>query len=468
MRRSLPRPRNMPQPPLDPPAGRMTVALAGFLGVTAIIAYTANTSRPRAEVSAPAPTTQAYVGLAELGARAATARGMLDNDQMARSVAELERFESSTTLATKATAAKVELLELYAAVALEASIRAELDPIDRQSVQKLAATSITRARDLGRELDRHSSDPGRIDAALARAELASGTDITESFPLVLLPSFRDPELRAAAISMPLWRGPEPSEALAASILAQLKATERQTALVRLLTAVALAHSGADDAASAQINDVLADVPQQPLARMLRKRLDSADVVAIADDPPVAEPAPPTADNPDAPVVVEPEPEPTIVAEPTVTPDPPVVVEPTPKPVTPKPVTPKPVTPKPDGDSKKKAYDTLLADGCKLVRSGKADAGFDLLKQAFDLKPNAVAVTVCMAEAHHALGRDASARALCDRALRSSPSDRRALLLAAELELARGNESAAKAHYRKVLENHPDDNKAKSYLDAHGG
>lgn len=74
----------------------------------------------------------------------------------------------------------------------------------------------------------------------------------------------------------------------------------------------------------------------------------------------------------------------------------------------------------------------------------------------------------MAEAHHALGRDASARALCDRALRKSPSDRRALLLAAELEIARGNDSAALGHYRKILENNPDDAKAKAYVESHGG
>jgi tetratricopeptide (TPR) repeat protein len=74
----------------------------------------------------------------------------------------------------------------------------------------------------------------------------------------------------------------------------------------------------------------------------------------------------------------------------------------------------------------------------------------------------------MAEAHLALGREASARALCDRALRKSPSDRRALLLAAELELQRGNEGAALEHYKKILENHPDDSKAKAYVESHGG
>ncbi|MBL8946089.1 MAG: tetratricopeptide repeat protein [Myxococcales bacterium] len=452
----------MPPGRIDPHSGRTTVALAGLLSAAAVIAYTANTARPRAEVTAPTTRADAGPGIAELAARAATARDMLDDEQMTRLVDELERFEASTTLATKATAAKVELLDLHAALALEASIRAEVDTAEREAAQNLAARSITRARTIATAIGTHAADHGRVDAALARLELASGTDITESFPVVLLPSFRDPELRAAAISAPLWRGDEASSALAEGIVAQLRATERQTALVRLLTAQALAQSGADDAAAAQIDDVLSDVPRQPLARAMQRALSTPAVVAVADgaEPTVTptpipvEPAP----TPVEPTPVEPTPvEPTPVA----TPKP---VEPTPTPV----ATPKPTPPKPAGEPKKKSYDTLLAQGCKLVRSGDAEAGFDLLKEAFDLNPNAVAVTVCMAEAHHALGRDASARALCDRALRKSPSDRRALLLAAELEIARGNDSAALGHYRKILENNPDDAKAKAYVESHGG
>lgn len=456
----------------DPNSGRMTVALAGLLGVAAIIAYTANTARPRAEIAAPVAGTDGSQNLAELGARAATARGMLDNEQMARLVGELERFEGSTTLATKATAAKVELLELHAAIALEASIRAEVDAAGREAAQKVAAKSIARARELGVEIGQYGADRGRVDAALARAELASGADLTESFPLLLLPSFRDPELRAAAISAPLWRGPEPTAALADSILAQLKAADRQTALVRLLTAHALARSDDQDAAAAQIDDVLADVPRQPLARALQRTLTTPTVVAMAKPTPADE-EPVVIDPIEAsPAIPDPQPEPTPTAKPippvdtTAEPDP--VIDPpdvTPKPA-PKPATPKPATPKPDGEPKKNGYESLLSEGCKLVRAGDAAAGFELLQKAFDLNPNAVAVTVCMAEAHHALGRDASARALCERALRKSPSDRRALLLAAELEIKRGNESAALGHYRKILEKNPDDSKAKAYVEAH--
>lgn len=453
----------MPPGRIDPHSGRTTVALAGLLSAAAVIAYTANTARPRADVTAPTARTDAGPGIAELAARAATARDMLDDEQMTRLVDELERFEAATTLATKATAAKVELLDLHAAIALEASIRAEVDTEGRDAAQALAARSITRARALATAIGTHAADHGRVDAALARLELAAGTDITESFPVVLMPSFRDPELRAAAISAPLWRGSEASSALAEGILAQLRATERQTALVRLLTAQALAGSGAVDAALAQVDDVLSDVPRQPLARAMQRSLSTPPVAAAAGgSQPSITPTPVEPAIVPTPTPVEPTPvEPTPVATPKPTP-----VEPKPTPVEPTPIaTPKPTPPKPAGE-KKKSYDTLLAQGCKLVRSGDAEAGFDLLKEAFDLNPNAVAVTVCMAEAHHALGRDASARALCERALRKSPSDRRALLLAAELEIARGNEAAALGHYRKILENNPDDAKAKAYVESH--
>ena len=214
----------MPPGRIDPHSGRTTVALAGLLSAAAVIAYTANTARPRAEVTAPTTRADAGPGIAELAARAATARDMLDDEQMTRLVDELERFEASTTLATKATAAKVELLDLHAALALEASIRAEVDTAEREAAQNLAARSITRARTIATAIGTHAADHGRVDAALARLELASGTDITESFPVVLLPSFRDPELRAAAISAPLWRGDEASSALAEGIVAQLRAT----------------------------------------------------------------------------------------------------------------------------------------------------------------------------------------------------------------------------------------------------
>lgn len=481
---------------IDPQTGRAAVVLTALLGASAVIGYAATSGRTHPDVSAPAGHAQAAT-LPDLTAAASAARDALDVDRLGRLAAELSRTAEGTTLAAKSTSAQLELLDVQAALALEASVRAEIDEAGRDAAQHSAARAIASARELSIALERKHADPGRIEAAMARAELAAGTDITESFPAVLMPTYRDPELRLAALAAPVWRPRDavPEPALLEEIIAQLQGAERQTTLVRLMTAAALQKAGREIDARSIVADVLQEVPQQPLARALQRSLGGA-AVAVApqpsepstpersegvDEPTIEAPAkadtPAKADAPEkpAPPTKAAEPKPRVVEpEPDDEPEPVAVPEPTPKP-DPDPVEAKaptvdddPDKPKPEAGTKKKGYDALLSEGCKLVRSGKAEQGFELLKQAFDLNPNAVAVTVCMAEAHHELGRDASARALCDRALRKSPNDRRALLLAAELELARGNESAALAHYKKILETHPDDAKAKAYVDSHGG
>ncbi len=475
---------------IDPQTGRPAVLLAALLGVAAVIAYAASRGRAHPDASGPTGRTQS-ASLPDLAASAVVAREHLDVEQLGRLVGELDRSAESTTLAAKTTAAQLELLDVQAALALEASVRAEIDATNRDAAQHAAARSIASVRELSLVLERKGADAGRIEAAMARVELAAGTDITESFPAVLMPTYRDPELRLAALAAPVWRprGETIEPALLDEIVAQLQGAERQTTLVRLLTAAALKQSGRELDARTLITEVLQETPQQPLARAMQRSLGAA--VAVAPSKPTDTPAPerttgiaeveptPTA-VPDRPVAEKPVAEKPVaekpvakpVAEKPVADDPePTTTEPTsdPKPTsdTPEPAKPPPSKPA-DAAPKKKGYDALLAEGCKLVRSGKASEGFAILQQAFDLNPTAVAVTVCMAEAHHELGRDASARALCERALRKSPNDRRALLLAAELEIARGNESAARAHYEKILENHPDDAKAKAYVESHGG
>jgi tetratricopeptide (TPR) repeat protein len=459
----------MPTATSDPSSGRHIVTLAGALGILAVIGFTASTTRQRAPVYAPDGA--AATSVRDLVERAAAARAAADPDAMARAIASLTAYEDSAAIASKARTAKLELLDLHAAVALEAAIRSQLDPPNAEAAQRRAAAAIKATHALAADFGEADLDRARIDAAVARAELAAGTDITDSHAMVLLPSYRDPELRAAAISVPLWRGPGADDALADGVLAQLKAIDPPTALVRILLAQGYLRVGAVEPARRELDLVLAGAPGQPLASAMRRSL-GGPLVAFAS-PPVDEAPEPTTPEPTTPEPTTPEPT-TPPVDPTPTPvDPtPTPVDPTPtgaadpkpKPATPKPATPKPV---PDGGGKK-GYDALLAEGCKLVRSGNAAEGFEILKQAFDLNPSAVAVTVCMAEAHHELGRAASARALCDRALRKSPNDRRALLLAAELELEAGNPSAALAHYRKILEKHPDDAKAKAYVDTHGG
>ncbi len=431
-----------------PQAGKGTLAIAAIVGVAAIVGYAAMQTKHRATAEPPKVSTTPAVSLSAVTTRAVAARESLDTAALDGAIAELEGLVDSSTMAMTQMQARLELLDTLAARALEASVRAAAVPEQQRAGEREASKAILRARELGRALENLHADAGRVETAMNRVELAVGTDITESQPIVLMPTYRDPELRLAALSAPVWRARDESiePAQLAEVVDELQRAERPTTLVRLITAIALHRKGDDAGALAIVDDVLRATPQQPTAIALRQMLASGAAVAIA--------------------------------EPTPPPTPSVAIEP-PKPETPKPPKPesKAAEPAPSGEpadaedakaSNKKKYKALLDEGCKLVRSGDAEKGFGVLTEAFDLNPNAVAVTVCMAEAHHKLGRDASARSMCERALKKAPNDRRARLLAAELEEARGNTSGALEHYKKVLETHPDDAKAKAYVDSHGG
>ncbi len=454
----------------DPQAGRNLVIAAGAAGLLAVMVYGASITRTQAHVDAGVKHAAATIPLATLAAELTTARAQLDVTALDRLTQQLEQSIASTTLESKAAAARIELIEAWAARALEAAIRAQIDERDRVAAERAASSAIAQARNIARLNSRNTLDPGRLEAALARLELASGTDITETYPIVLLPTYRDPELHQAALAAPLWRaGNEPIDPeLVSEIVDQLREVEQPTVLIRLLGALAAVRAGDREHARAVADRVLAEVPGQPLAMSVLTMLGPGDMIAAVDatapHAPTTAAPPPSAPQPPAPVDNDAPGRPTPPSQRDAAPTP--AVEPSP--ATSGDGT-KPKAPLATRDPRdKKGYEALLAEGCKLVRSGEAQRGFDLLKEAFDLNPNAVAVTVCMAEAHHQLGRDASARALCERALKRAPSDRRALLLAAELELARGNESTALDHYRKILQTHPDDAKAKAFVESRGG
>jgi tetratricopeptide (TPR) repeat protein len=479
---------------VHPQSGAGAVAIAAIIGIAAIVGYAAMQTTKRAQTEPPTATRAAQSSFAVVTRNAAAARDSLDVVALDRAIVELDALVESSTMAMTQMNARLEMLDTLAARALEASLRSSVVPEQQRAGEHEASKAILRARELARVLENQNADPGRVQAAVARIELAVGTDITESQPIVLMPTYRDPELRLAALSAPVWRTRDAAvdPAMLAEVIAELQRAERQSALVRLITAVALRAKGDDAAALAALDEVLRTTPTQPTAIALRGLVAPGGAVAMAGAGPAptpergeaatAVPAPtPTPPPTPAPVdakVAVPTPAPT-KAEPAKAEPVPPKPKPEPAPAKTEPAPPKPKpepTPvaagEPDADegkaSNKKKYKALLDEGCKLARSGDAEKGLQVLNEAFDLNPNAVAVTVCMAEAHHKLGRDASARSMCERALRKAPNDRRALLLAAELEDARGNTSGALQHYKKILETHPDDAKAKAYVESHGG
>jgi tetratricopeptide (TPR) repeat protein len=489
----------------DPNAGRWAVAGVGVLGLVAIVGYGMMKSRDRVDATAPGraqPAAQdravAAAPIADLTARARAARLALDVRTLVELDAALARAIEDATMAPKAAAARLERVDVLATLALEASIRGGLAPQEAEATAAVVKRSVSEGRALLSVASDDGADPGRLRAAAARFDLAAGESVADREPMVLLPTYRDTELRLAVLAEPLWRpeaGEEPMGEPALDDLVRTLRAQPRSVLLDLLLAAALAKKDDRDGAVAVLGEVLTEVPGQPTAAAMRAALGdtrvamadpalpdvptdpvpidpTAGTVAVAEPrPPAPEPAPEAAPEPEpepetktAPP--EPEPAPEAAPEPIPEPEPVAKAEPTPPEPEPEP------KPKPTAEPKPRAkpssdFDSLLAEGCKLARGSDPEKGLKLLQKAHDLKPGGTKVTLCMAEAHAKLGRDASARALCDRVLRSAPNNKQANLLMAKLEDAKGNKTAAVKHYRRVLESDPENATAKSYVEKNG-
>jgi tetratricopeptide (TPR) repeat protein len=452
----------------DPAAGRHIVLVVALLGGAAVVGYGAVQWHQRSQATSNMPPAQvpaeASVSIDELAQQVDSARRSLDVHALLELEHQLAAAVADTSIVPRALQAKLALAEALAARALEASIRGNAVATDREASARVVDDTITRARELLTELDKAGTDPARARAAHARIDLATGQDITENHPVVLLPTYRDSELRLATLARPLWQQSDdpPSLEVREDIVAELRDAEPATGLTHALLAIALHGQGDPEAALRELDTILARAPRQPLALGLKRAIQQPMVAAAgkgqelspAAAPPDDEPLPEdkaTRPDPDAPEVPgEERPRPAAVAPEELLPP---ESKPKPKPA----VKPRP-TVDATGDPK-----TLTTRGCKLVRTGKASEGFVLLQQAFDLDPGDTTVTLCMAEAHAELGRDASARAMCSRVLSKNPKNPRALALAAKLEDRRGDTSAAAAHYRTLLSIDPDHAAAKAYL-----
>lgn len=459
----------------DPQTGRFAVWIAGGLGIAAIVAYGSYQAQQRFAARERVPAAaETRVNTPSAPAQLLTQVGVavhdLDVSRLASLDRELETAAARTTQAGVGSDLRVARASALSVRALEASIRA-FRSTDPAAAKAELATTLIGGRALTDALASEGVSPASVARIEARLDLAEGRDITLIHPVVLMPDYPDPELRLAALSRPLFSDVELADGELTGLTAELQNAKPPTGLSRLLLAIALERSGDASGAESQTQAVLSQTPGQPLAVVMQSPPPSKRGAAVG------EARPPTALEPAAvDPVAEPPPD---VAEPSVQPDP----EPAPKPdpvqkpepkadkPTPK-ATPKPkpspgatkTRPKSKPRSKSKPdFDALLAEGCKLVRSGDPTKGFNVLKKAHDLQPGGARVTLCMAQAQDKLGRAASALALVDRVLRKSPSNKTALMLAARLESAQGNKSTAEAHYRKVLALDPDNAKAKKFL-----
>jgi len=440
----------------DPGAGRLVVIGVAILGLGAVIAYAVVQSNERTEAMARAqptesetPKAEAAPSIAELVARSDEARKALDTATLVRVQKELEAAAKSSSRPPLARRARRAQLDAITSLAVEATLRSATlgDEKAREQAAEFASQGQALANALDAELE-----PAELVTARARITLAQGRDVIDEHPLVLLSTFGDRELQHAVLSEPLWRptpGNELDDEERAGLVQALEEVSDPTGLEQLLLALALDAEGESERAKALARDALATAPRQSLAQGLLDRFDRGTMLAVADPQPI-------------PVGIPSAPETPPVAE-----TPPLVETPTPsvEPSAPS----KPKKPKSSGSKPKKRLGPaeLTTEGCKLVRSGKAQQGFSLLQRAFDLNPRDTKVTQCMAEAHLKLGRLPSARAMVERVLRSSGKNKRALLLAAKIEDKMGAKRAATDYYRRVLAIDPDHATAKAYVDKNG-
>ncbi len=457
----------------DPQTGRFAIWIAGGLGIAAIVAYGSFQAQQRMAARERAPEasdarSEAPAAPAQLVARVHAASRDLDVAALATLDRELETSAARTTKRDDTASLRVARASAVSVRALEAAIRAYRTQ-DAAAATEFA-TTLARGRELTDGLTKDGIEPAAVGRIEARLDLAEGRDITVLHPVVLMPDYPDAELRLAALSRPLFTErddkSEWGEGELAELTTELRRATPQTGLSRLLLAMALEAAGDGSAAESEAKAVLSQTPGQPLAVAMQAppapRGTAAARPVEVDSEPAVEPPPEPAPKP----AVDPEPEPASkpknkpepAATPKLEPEPAPATKPrndgANKPTAPK--TPRPKRTKPD-------FATLLADGCDMVRSGNAAEGFKVLKEAHDLQPGGVKVTLCMAQAQDKLGRAASALALVDRVINKSPKNKTALLLAARLEAAQGNRSAAERHYRKILEIDPDDAKAKKFL-----
>jgi tetratricopeptide (TPR) repeat protein len=238
----------------------------------------------------------------------------------------------------------------------------------------------------------------------------------------------DDEARLLLAATPMLRDEQVK--LMPDVLAGLAALREPSVPARLVLALGQHRGGDDEGARATTAAVLADVPEQPAARALARRLAG---VKIAE-----------ADPPDAPTLVPPD------APDAKTPD-----AKTPDAKTPDAKIPTKGPPTEGGESAGK----LIDRGCSKVEGGSAAEGIEMLKKALEKRPG---------NGHAALGEHGNALRFYQRALDRSPNMMSALQGAARSAAKLGRKEQAVRLYKRLLEHDPGHDAARDYVKANEG
>lgn len=273
----------------EPSAGRYVVGIVALLGVAGIIAYAVMQDRGRTEATQTAeervvPAAKP-VPVGEITARVRAARQAFDVEELARLEPALEEAIARSTVPATALDAKLELADLHATRALEAAVRGGMLPTHRTQASKEIKHAIEEASPILAALESGKADQGRVRAATARLALAEGAPLVEEHPIVLMPTYRDTELRLVALSEPLWRGAGGDASLGTTaleeLITELRRESHRTGLQNVLLAAALRALEREDEALMVLDEVLAEVPTQPTALGLRRQWTGAPAVVAA-------------------------------------------------------------------------------------------------------------------------------------------------------------------------------------------
>jgi tetratricopeptide (TPR) repeat protein len=284
----------------------------------------------------------------------------------------------------------------------------------------------------------HVIDGDRERRVRALVRLAQGRPAKDI--LGLLPEDGSGELRRLVEAAPLWR--DPTAALPEGAVAGLEGLPERSTLAQLALALAYLRAGDETRAQQVADGVLSRVPAQPTALALRAKAGGGPVTS-----PAGEAETPAKGKTEGKAPADTKAEGTPETKASEAPS------------------------KPDGGSKAprtESTDALIDRGCRLVESGDAGEGLEVLRKAQARRANDLDLLVCIGKAHAKQGRPREALESYEDALRAAPRFAEALQSAARVADKLGDTDKAKKYYRRLLAERPGDAKALAYLEAHGG
>ncbi len=277
------------------------------------------------------------------------------------------------------------------------------------------------------------ADRDHMRRVRALVRLAQGRPAVEIVPL--LPEDGSGELRRLAEAAPLWR--DPTDPVPEGAVGGLEALPERGTLAELALALAYLRAGDETRAKEVADAVLGRVPGQPTAVALRARASGAPVPQPEGKAPEGKAPEGKAPEGKAPEGKAPD----DATEPG----------------------------KPDGKpARAESVDALIDRGCRLVESGEAGEGLEVLRRAKARRPGDLDLLLCIGKGHAKQGRTRDALVAYEDALRVSPRFANALQSAAKAADKLGETEKAVRYYRRFLAERPGDAKAVAYIEAHGG